>query len=103
MIDDKQCTTVFHMDDVMMSYDSAKVVTKCIEKSDSSYGKQHKLKVTRGLVHEYLGMTVDLWQKGQVVLSQFDFFKEIVQKTAKMYEGRLSEYSCTSKLIQAVK
>ena len=33
--------------------------------------------MTRGLVHEYLGMTFDLRERGEVVLSQYDFVKKL--------------------------
>ena len=42
VIDNKQFTTMFHVDNVLMSHDSPRVVTEYIEKLDSSYIKQHK-------------------------------------------------------------
>ena len=36
------------------------------------------MKVSRGKVHKYLGMTLDFTTKGQVKISMVDYVKEVV-------------------------
>ena len=70
-------TIMFHIDDMLMSHVRAEIVTKYIKILEEEYGKRDPLTVTRGLVHEYLGMTSDLRKKGEVALSQYDYIKKM--------------------------
>ena len=60
-----QCTILWHVDDLKISHKDPKVVSRIIEDLDKVYGqeivdgKRAALTVTRGKVHEYLGMKVD--------------------------------------------
>ena len=47
-----------------------------IKKLEQEYGKRDALTVTRGLVHDYLGMTVDFRVPFEVSLLQYDFVKK---------------------------
>jgi hypothetical protein len=58
----KQCTIVWHVDNLKISHMSAKVVTDVIEMVGKEFGNHKPLTVQRGLLHDYLGMTIDLWQ-----------------------------------------
>jgi hypothetical protein len=68
---------MFHIDDLLMSHKKAEIVTMYIAKLEREYGKRDPLTITRGLVHEYLGMTFDLRHKGQVALTQYDYIKKM--------------------------
>jgi hypothetical protein len=63
MINGKQHTVRFYVDDLMSSHEDPKVNDEFLawlNKKDGSYGK---VKATRGKKHVYLGMTFDLLQK----------------------------------------
>ena len=77
MVGKHQMTIMFHIDDLLMAHKHAHIVTLFIKKLEQVYGKRDPLTVTRGLVHEYLGMTFDLREKGEVALSQYDFVKKL--------------------------
>ena len=77
MVGKHQFSIMFHIDDLLMSHRKAEIVTLYIKKLEREYGKRDPLTVTRGLVHEYLGMTFDLRTKGQVSLSQYDYIKRM--------------------------
>ena len=53
------------------------MVTLYIKKSEKEYGKLAVLTVCRGLVHEYLGQTVNFRKKGEVRFSQFDCIRKL--------------------------
>ena len=72
-----QMTIMFHIDDLLMAHMHPHIVTLFIKKLEHVYGKRDPLTITRGLVHEYLGMTFDLREKGEVILSQYDFVKKL--------------------------
>ena len=77
-IQGSQFTVVFHIDDLLMSHRSATVVTDMIKKLDREYGTKDDLTVTRGRVHEYLGMTIDFTVPGECAFSQFDYIKKMI-------------------------
>ena len=55
------------------------MVTLYIKKLEKEYGKLAVLTVCRGLVHEYLGQTVDFRKKGEVRLSQYDSIRNMYE------------------------
>ena len=76
MIQGTQLTVLFHIDDLMISHKLPQVVTEQIKLLDEVYGKHDPLTVTRGKIHEYLGITIDFSLKRGVAFSQFDFVKK---------------------------
>jgi hypothetical protein len=63
MIDGKQCTILWHVDDLKMSHVDPGVNTKVITMIDAEFGKEAAITVTRGKIHDYLGMTLDHAEK----------------------------------------
>jgi len=59
MIEEKQMTVLFHIDDLMLAYLMPYIVTELIRLLDRVYGSQDPLTVTRGKIHKYLGITID--------------------------------------------
>jgi hypothetical protein len=58
-INGKQCTMLWHVDDIKISHEDPEVVSQMIELIEGTYGKEAPLTITRGKIHEYLGMTID--------------------------------------------
>ena len=64
MVNGKQLTIVWHVDDLKSSHVDKNVVTKIISKLKKQYGKDaygndYPLTVCRGKKHDYLGMTLN--------------------------------------------
>jgi hypothetical protein len=78
MVNGKQFTIVFHIDDLLLSHLNPNIVTLYIRKLHKEYGSLENLTVTRGKVHEYLGMTIDFRVKSEVRFSQYDFLKKLL-------------------------
>ena len=81
MIDGKQCTIGWYVDDLKISHVSKGVTEYILRELQKRWGKEAPLTVNRGKVHVYLGMTIDYSTKGQVEFSMFDFLKEIIAET----------------------
>ena len=64
LVDGNQLTLMFHIDDILLMHLLSQVVTEYIKKLDSRYSKNNPLIVTRGKLHEYLGMTLDFRMPG---------------------------------------
>jgi hypothetical protein len=84
MINGKQCTILFHVDDCKISHVESKVLDNTIAWLRRDYESifedgSGEMKVHRGLVHKYLGMTLDFSTKRQVKISMTDYVSEIVE------------------------
>jgi hypothetical protein len=55
-INGKQCTILWHVDNLKISHVDEAVVTKILERLNERYGKISPLVVTRGKVHDYLSV-----------------------------------------------
>jgi hypothetical protein len=88
MVDRKQLTVAWHVDDLKISHVSAKVVDNLITDLDSKFGKETPLSKSRGKVHDYLGMTLDFSVPGQVTLTMIDYIKMICMDLPKDMVGK---------------
>ena len=68
-INGKQCTVGWHIDNLKISHYDSRVMDDILHALNERYGKESPLVITRGWVHEYLGMKMDFSIPGQVVLS----------------------------------
>ena len=73
MIEGKQCTVRFHVDDLMSSHVNPAVNDEFLIWLNKKYGGYGKVKATRGHVHDYLGMTFDFSEKGKVKIDMIDY------------------------------
>lgn len=86
MINGKQCTICWHVDNLKISHVDPKIVTKIIEMLNSVYGqevvggKRAKLTIKRGVKHEYLGMLLDYSEKGHVKIDMTDYFRRMLEE-----------------------
>jgi hypothetical protein len=76
MINHKQFTMVWHVDKIKMSHDEEEEVTRMIKWLKSIYGED--MRVSRGRVHDYLGMTLDFTKKGEVKVTMIDYLKKVI-------------------------
>ena len=96
--DGKQCTICFHVDDCKISHVSEKVVDQTIAWLRRDYESifedgSGKMKVSRGKVHKYLGMTLDFTTKGQVEISMIDYVKEVIEAWDKVSQPADDEFT----------
>ena len=59
IIDNKQCTIIWNVDDLKTSNVDHAVFSSVLADIDAEYGKISKMTITQGKVHKYLGMTMD--------------------------------------------
>ncbi len=78
IINGKQFTIAFHVDDLKLSHMETKVVDSVIEKLDEEFGKEAPLTKSRGKVHEYLGMTLDFSKPGELTVDMVDYTKTVI-------------------------
>jgi hypothetical protein len=73
MINGKQCTILWHVDDLKISHVEYDVVSSVIKQLESTFAKDAPLTVQRGKVHDYLGMTLDFSTPEKVHISMIDY------------------------------
>jgi len=78
MINGKQATIVFHVDDLKLSHMEPSVITKILDKLEKVYATIDPMTKTRGKLHQYLGMTIDYRTKGEVKISMYDYIKKMI-------------------------
>ena len=72
----KQCTICLHVDDLMITSVSSKLIEKVTQGLKSAYGT---ISVHDGLIHSYLGMTFDFSQLGKVKLSMEKYVTDLIK------------------------
>ena len=80
MINGKQCTILWHVDDLKISHKDPTVVTDIIRQLNEQYGNITPMVSTRGKIHEYLGMTIDSKDTGKVKITMYDYVDEMISK-----------------------
>jgi hypothetical protein len=78
MIDGKQCTILWHVDDLKISHVDPDVNTDLIALINAKFGKEAPLTITRGRIHDYLGMTLDYSEKGKVKIKMIDYVEKML-------------------------
>jgi hypothetical protein len=80
----KQITVCFHVDDCKISHEHPKVVDETIDWLRAEYESIFEdglgaMKVHRGKVRKYLGMTLDFSHKGQCTITMHDYLDRILK------------------------
>ena len=88
MIDGNQCTIVWHVDDLKISHVNPDVVTDILNKLEDKYrGKEVPLTVSRGKIHDYLGMVIDYTTPGKVKFSMDQYIEEMLNELPEDMKG----------------
>ena len=80
MVNGKQHTIRFHVDDLMCSHVDPQVNTKFLKWLNSKYGTYGDVKATRGKIHDYLGMQFDFSKSGMVIIGMVPYMKAMVDE-----------------------
>jgi hypothetical protein len=83
-VNSKQITICFHVDHCKISHESSKVVDTTIDWLQAKYQSIFKnglgaMKVNRGNIHKYLGMSLDFSEKGQCHVTMHDYLDRILE------------------------
>jgi hypothetical protein len=87
MINGKQCTILWHVDDLKISHVDEDVVTDVINKLSAEFGKEAPLTINRGKIHEYLGMTLDFTEPGVARITMQQYIENILKEMPEEMAG----------------
>ena len=77
---------MFHVDDLKISYVDENVVTEIIDKPSAIFGTIIPLSMSRGRVHDYLGMTFDYTNTGKLMITMYDYIEDITEGASEIYK-----------------
>ena len=88
MINGKQHTISWHVDDLKASHVDPKVNDDFHKWLQEEYGQVKEVTATRGTKHVYLGMTLDFSKAGVVRVQMKDYIKAMVDELPKHMKGK---------------
>jgi hypothetical protein len=87
IVNGKQCTIAWYVDDNKISHVDPKVVDGVITKVEEKFGK---MSVTRGKVHDFLGMHIVFNDNGTVTITMKDYLEEAIKEFEMAIKGSAS-------------
>ena len=99
IINGKQLTLLWHVDDIKASHTEEEVFTRMARWPRKTHERlfkdgSGKMKLCRGKVHDYLGMNLDYTIKGEVKITIIPYIKEMI-KESREYDPILDKKSNT--------
>ena len=98
MVEGKQHTVRFHVDDLMSSHVDSKVNDKFQEWLQRTYGSVNKVQCTRGKIHVYLGMTVEFHDDGSATLDMRVYISNMINDFPMDLKGKKASSPATEHL-----
>ena len=90
MVDGKQLTVAWHVDDLKVSHEKEEVLDEFIGMMQNEFGKDAPLSISCGPVQDYLGMTLDFSEKGRVVVKMHDYVKNMLNDAPASMDGKVA-------------
>ena len=87
VINGKQCTVVWHVDDLKISHMDEEIITHLINRLSDRFGQEAPLTVTRGKVHDYLGMILDYSEPGKVKVNMTQYIQDMLDELPPSFDG----------------
>ena len=79
MINGKQCTIQFHVDDPKLSHLQQQELDNIINHLNNIFGSEGELlAASYGKIHEYLGMTIDWSVDWKFIFTMYDYLEDIL-------------------------
>ena len=101
MIDGRQLTVVFHVDDIKASLVSESDLKDLLQLLQSEFGEEQKLQKLEGDfgdVHDYLGLRIDYSFPGKVCFTMFNYLEDIIVEASDDLKPKNCKYPSNDKL-----
>ena len=86
-IDGRQCTLIWHVDDMKISHGDSSVVDGIIKMLEEEFGKEAPLTILQRKMHNYLGMTLDFSIDGKVQISMEEYIRNMLRELPEDMDG----------------
>ena len=88
MVDGKQLTVAWHVDDLKISHEKEEALDEFIGMMQSELGQDGPLSISRSPVQDYLGMTLDFSERGRVMVKMHDYVKTMLNDSPSSMDGK---------------
>ena len=78
MVNGEQITVQFYVDDLKVSHKEQAVLEDFLKDLRDEFGPEDELTENKGLVHKYLGITIDYSIPRKVVFIMFDYLEDVI-------------------------
>ena len=78
MVNGEQITVQFHVDDLKVSHKEQSVLDELPKNLRDEFSQEDELTENKGLVHEYLSITIDYSIPCKVVFTMFDYLEDVI-------------------------
>ena len=100
MVNGEQITVQFHVDDLKVLHKDHAVLDDFLNDLRSKFGQDDELTENKGLVHEYLGITIDYSIAGKVVFTMFVYLEDVILEAADDLKNSCSYYPGNNQLFK---
>ena len=83
----KQCTIVWHVDDLRLSHVEEEAVNDMIERLNKEFGGRESMTVSEGKIHDYLGIMLDYRTKGPLKVDMISYIYGTLEEVPKDMKG----------------
>jgi hypothetical protein len=90
IVNGKQLTVAWHVDDLKVSHVDVTVVDEFINQMELEFGKETPINKARGKIHDYLGMELDYSHQGMVSINMCEYLKSIIHDLPEEMKGTAS-------------
>ena len=87
IIYDKQCTIIWHVDNLKTSHVDSAVISSVLADIDAECGNIAKMTTMRGKLHKYLGITIDYSLTGKVVFYMVNYIGKMIDDFSEDMNG----------------
>jgi hypothetical protein len=88
VINGEQVTIQFHVDDLKISHKDQDVLDSILNDLDVKFGTKKKaLTASTGMIHDYLGITINYNERNKVKFTKFDYLEDILSEMPTDMEG----------------
>jgi hypothetical protein len=87
MVNGKQCTVLWHVDDLKISHSEPEVVTSVLNSLSKKFGKDAPMTITRGKIHDYLGMKIDYSDRSKVRITMNEYVDKMLKELPHDMDG----------------
>ena len=78
LVEGKQCTIIWHVDDLKMLNVNSGIVSSVLSDIGTEYGEILKMTIMQGKLHKYLGMTIDYSSPEKIIFSMVNYIVKML-------------------------
>ena len=100
MVNGEQITVQFHVDDLKVSHKKQSVLDDFLKDLRDEFGQEDELTENRGLIYEYLDITIDYLIPRKVLFTIFDYLEDVIVEASEDLQHSRSYYPGNDSLMK---